>query len=150
MYKFTPERFWARVDRSSTDGCWAWLGARSRNGYGSVSVLGTIRKTHRVAWELTNGPIPSGEGHHGICVMHRCDNRICVRPDHLSLGNHLDNMADCASKMRIARMKLTREQVIEARCRIADGDSERTIARDLGVSGSTVHRAATGEHWRHI
>lgn len=55
---------------------------------------------HKVAWEIANGPIPEGNGYHGKCVLHRCDNPACVNPGHLFLGSHDDNMADMLAKGR--------------------------------------------------
>ena len=76
------ERLWSRV-RKSASGCWEWTGSLSGKGYGEISNDGGIgkTKTHRAAWELTYGPIPDG-----LCVLHRCDNPLCCRPDHLSAG----------------------------------------------------------------
>ena len=90
------ERFWWDVDRTSDTGCWEWHGVRNQRGYGQVSVTGQIRATHRVAWELTHGPIPPG-----MIVCHRCDNPPCVRPDHLFLGTHRDNTVDSMTKGRL-------------------------------------------------
>lgn len=84
------EKFWARVAKS--DGCWEWQGRRHGRGYG---VTGHGIFTHRLSWEVHNGPIPDG-----LYVLHRCDNRICVRPDHLFLGTALDNARDAMAKDR--------------------------------------------------
>ena len=85
------ERFWPRVRKG--DGCWEWQGHRSSHGYGKIGCGGKDIGTHRVAWELAHGPIPAG-----MHVCHRCDNPPCVRPDHLFLGTHSDNMRDLAEK----------------------------------------------------
>lgn len=92
---WTPEqRFWAKVDKSGD--CWNWTAARYHvNGYGCFGLNGKIQGAHRVAWQFIRGPIPRG-----MWVLHRCDNRLCVRPEHLFLGTHQDNMNDMWRKGR--------------------------------------------------
>lgn len=92
------ERFWPKVDRDTTDdGCWPWIAARNSSGYGwfkpghGAHAVGA----HRMAYELTHGPIPDG-----LLVLHQCDNPPCVRPDHLFLGTVQDNNADKMAKGR--------------------------------------------------
>lgn len=77
-------------------GCLIWLGAcNPKSGYG---VIGTGRKivtTHRAAWEIAYGPIPDG-----MFVLHKCDVRCCINPNHLFLGRHAENYRDCKAKKR--------------------------------------------------
>lgn len=87
------ERFWERVQKD--DGCWEWTGATSAAGYGVFGKNTKLWFAHRFSYELSNGPIPDG-----MFVCHQCDNPRCVRPDHLFLGSHKDNMKDMCLKGR--------------------------------------------------
>src|SRR5687767_13592759 len=81
-------RFWAKAARPPI-GCWEWQFSLNKFGYGK---LGWKRKTcaaHRIAWWLTYGPIPEG-----LHVCHRCNNKRCVRPDHLYLATDDQNRRD--------------------------------------------------------
>jgi hypothetical protein len=90
------ERFWEKVDKDSGQGCWLWRGMQERSGYGKACVAkGRVVVAHRVAWFLTNGDIPAG-----LQVNHRCNTRLCVRPDHLYLGTHQQNAGDRYSRSR--------------------------------------------------
>lgn len=89
-------RFWPRLDQSGgPEACWPWTGSRTRTGYGKCSVDGRHVAAHRLAWQLTNGPIPDG-----LHVLHRCDNPPCCNPGHLFLGTHTDNVRDMLAKGR--------------------------------------------------
>src|SRR5262245_21374375 len=93
--------FWAKVHkRQERDGCWEWTAHTTTTGYGQFRYQGRLWRAHRAAWLLACGPIPPGPGHHGTVVMHRCDNRRCVRPQHLALGTQADKVADCKAKGR--------------------------------------------------
>lgn len=97
----TPKvRFWRHVSKGPE--CWLWTGAPNSAGYGMVGEgpAGADRKilAHRLAWEIHFGPIPEG-----MFVCHHCDTPLCVRPDHLFLGTHTDNMRDMAAKGRQRR-----------------------------------------------
>lgn len=135
-------RFWPKVQR--TDGCWLWTAALFPNGYGCIADKpGPAKGTHRVAWELTNGPIPAG-----MFVLHRCDNRRCVRPDHLFLGTQRDNMRDRNQKQRGALptgsahhwAKYGDETVAQIRALAATGMTFAAISREVGVSRPHVSR----------
>lgn len=95
--KVREAEFWARVDKSGS--CWVWTGTRWTNGYGQISLDNKHVLTHRLAWRLTYGEIPDG-----LWVLHRCDNRPCVRPNHLFLGTCSDNQRDAAAKGRLWMM----------------------------------------------
>ena len=97
--KTLEERFWEKVDRSGgTEACWLWTAGAFSHGYGSFRRDARAQYAHRVAYELTNGPIPED-----LCVLHRCDTPPCVNPSHLFLGTPADNAADRNAKGRQAR-----------------------------------------------
>lgn len=86
-------RFWINAQKSGD--CWMWTG-KTLKGYGSFSIRSAFYSAHRVAYTIVVGPIPEGMG-----VLHRCDQPLCVCPDHLFLGTHQDNMRDAAAKGRM-------------------------------------------------
>jgi len=81
----SKEQFEARVDKA-INGCWLWIRSLNGWGYGQITVKRSHKSAHRYAWELYVGPIPEG-----LLVLHRCDVRRCVNPEHLYLGTDLDN-----------------------------------------------------------
>lgn len=95
MRKPMLDRFWAKVRKS--DGCWEWTASRGIRGYGQFRLPRTRQMSgaHRVAYELSVGPIPEG-----MFVCHHCDNPSCVRPDHLFVGTNSQNILDAVRKGR--------------------------------------------------
>lgn len=96
------ERFWEKV--SKTDCCWLWIGTGIPSSYGQFAIRKddgrwTHEGAHVTAWRLTNGPVPTG-----MEVCHNCpcgDKKRCVRPDHLFVDTHLENVRDAVRKGRI-------------------------------------------------
>jgi hypothetical protein len=163
------DRFWALVDTSGD--CWEWTASRMRSGYGRITVTTDRGKSqalaHRVAYELTHGPIPAG-----LVICHRCDNPACVRPDHLFADTQAVNMRDmtakgrrargerqglrlhpeCAARgERVASAKLTAEQVREIRRSYEAGElTQKQIGRKYGVSQSGISLLIRRLNWRHV
>jgi hypothetical protein len=143
------ERFWSKVAKS--DGCWEWTAARLPAGYGKFckgkAGAGWVL-AHRASWQMEHGDIPSG-----VVVCHRCDNRRCVRPEHLFLGTQLDNVRDCVAKGRSSRGErsgtalLTLDSVRTIRTALAAGERHHDIASRFGVARQTVTNISTGHRW---
>lgn len=159
--KYTTDdatRFWSKVHKTSD--CWLWVGDQFSNGYGRFTVSkGPQVGAHRTAYELAYGPIPRG-----MVICHRCDTKLCVRPDHLFAGTQADNMHDMIAKGRDRKAeydkqvrgehhpvaKLTDDDVRSIRRLSADGVSQVQLARQFGVARSLIHRILYRLSWSHI
>lgn len=148
-------RFWSHVQKTPT--CWEWT-ASKRDGYGLFQSIArkSAGNAHRVAWVLAYGDIPKGS-----LVLHKCDNRSCVKPSHLFLGTYQDNMDDRNKKGRQARgernahARLTADQVTTIRLLRNDGryigwGKRIDIAERFGVSVHTISSIWAMRSWRHI
>jgi hypothetical protein len=93
--KWTPE---------PNSGCWLWTKGVVSSGYGEHYVNGKPILAHRFAWIQRFGTIPIG-----LNILHRCDTKLCVNPQHLFLGTLADNNYDMAQKGR-ARPPILRSQ----------------------------------------
>jgi len=134
-------------------GCIEWAGHKNQDGYGRIRVDGKLVLTHRLAYELKHGPIPDDQ-----CVLHRCDNRPCCNEAHLFLGDRKANSDDMMSKGRVnpprgerqAGARLTEASIPVIRGRLKSGEYQKSIAKDFGVSESTITAINTGRSWAHI
>lgn len=147
-----------RIMRSisvSPSGCWEWTHSLDRVGYGKIKALNRTLQAHRFSWMVFRGEIPDS-----LCVLHECDNRKCVNPDHLFLGTQKDNMDDCARKGRNADMKklaresnskVTEDQVREIRRLYFEGGlRQEDIGNQFGLSKGGVQAIASRRCWKDI
>jgi hypothetical protein len=148
--KSLRDRLLPKVSANAETGCWDWTGSKYDTGYGQFYVRGKHYKAHRVSYELHCQEIPTG-----LQVLHRCDNRGCVNPDHLFLGTHADNMADKVAKGRQARTSLPgdfngRAKVTSldvAEIRSATGVSQQILAKRYGISPCQISLILSGKRW---
>lgn len=138
----TEEDFWALVDKGN--GCWRWKGRPIEGNRGTFCYRGERRLASRLSYFFYYGIEPGD-----LFVCHRCDNPICVRPDHLFLGTQADNMADAASKGRLG-VKLDVEKVIKLVGMVKDGVVRREVAVMFGISKGTVDKIMYGYVWSHV
>lgn len=140
--------FWDKVVK--TNDCWNWIAYKDSKGYGKFNFNGRTTRTHRVSWILNFGD--PGK----MCVLHKCDNRSCVNPDHLFLGTYEDNNKDRNDKERQAKgsvigiSKLTEKDIPIIRKRIANGETYRSIAKDYHISHVQISYINTGKTWSHV
>lgn len=78
------ERFASHIDRSGE--CWLWNGAQNGRGYGRVNLHGVWYQAHRLAWLLAGRELPSG-----MVLNHLCQNKLCVRVEHLECVTQRQN-----------------------------------------------------------
>lgn len=136
-------------------GCWVWMNCTTydRSGYGTITYRGKMIGAHRAAYQCRHGIDLSPQQH----VLHKCDVSVCVNPDHLFLGTHTENMADCARKRRnkypIVRGEdshlsiLTEDSVRSIR---ASNASLSALAAKFGVSKHAIHCVVTRKTWKHV
>lgn len=121
--------------------CWHWTGYVTPSGYGVSCYKAKGIRAHRLAYILYKGEIPEK-----MLVLHKCDERKCVNPEHLFLGTDADNMLDCFLKGRhtncfkpgtISNQRhLTDEQALEVHMMIKEfpGLQHRVAAKLLGIA----------------
>ena len=146
-HKLTPDerltRLWARIDRTSPDGCWIWTGGTvgGHGKYGVVMWDGKQQPASRILFTLERGIIPKGR-----YITHTCSNTLCVNPAHLALKLRRDiaPFTRCANEAN-GRHKLTDQQVAAIRKRYAAGDvTQQALADEYGIHYSAVSYIVRG------
>ncbi len=156
----TKARFWTKVDKKGPivvkrlGRCWVWTAGRFRSGYGGFWLSGRSAKAHRAAYQLLVTRVPDD-----TCLLHRCDNRLCVRPSHMFLGTRADNNADasakgrarCGTEERHGAAKLTRKKVVKLRAEYAVGDvTQHELAIKYGVGQVAIWKVIHRRTWAHV
>lgn len=147
----TLARFEAFVVPEPNSGCWLWLGALNKHGYGKFSLEGRVLGAHKASWKIHKGR----RIRKGLYVCHKCDTRCCVNPDHLFLGTPRANYLDCKRKGRLVIQRgsaasnatLNEQQVAAI---MADERPQREIAAEYGVKVSAVQGIKAGRWWVHV
>ena len=144
---FDIQRILASCQPLDKNGCLIWTGRKNRKGYGTWGK----DYAHRIMYELCKGPIPKG-----LVVMHTCDVRDCIQPDHLLIGTVHDNTMDMVHKKRHrwfagadnGNAKLTIEQVQTIRLERAQGVTLKALAKKYGVGFTAIHKIVMGLTWK--
>lgn len=149
------ERFMDRVTKTET--CWLWDTISNQGGYGSFTHLRRVMTAHRWSYELFVGPTIKG-----MDICHRCDVRLCVRPDHLFQGTRLENVQDMNAKGRgklpprmrgekHPKTRLKDHEVFEVRFGDSFSElSEREISKLLGVNRTLIGKIRRNELYIHV
>lgn len=147
--KTLEERFWEKVDRGEPDECWEWQGSTDSGGYGRIHVDGSDEGAHRVSMLLEHGE-EAGDN----WVLHHCDNKPCVNPNHLYLGDRSDNLRDMHERGQKNHdgennppAKLTEDDVAEIRERLENGKTQYEVADEFDVSQPTISHIVTERNW---
>lgn len=165
------KRFWTKVDKDgpeiiSDSPCWIWIGSKI-NQYGQFKTR-KLKKNwlaHRFSWTITYGKIPKE-----LFVLHKCDNGICVRPNHLFLGTDQDNKDDMVRKNRQAKGlkngKHTHPESVprgENHCNTKLNENDirnirklyprytmSQIAKKHNITTSSAHKIIRKIRWKHV
>jgi len=145
------ERFYDFVSPEPNSGCWLWVGHCYGSGYGGFrEANGFHGHAHRYSWRLHNGAIPNEQ-----LVLHKCDVRCCVNPEHLFIGDYSDNLNDMHAKGRgnnprgekHSRARLTENDIRKIR---SDTRELHLIGADYNVDKQYVWKIKRGWHWKHV
>lgn len=130
------KRFWKKVKINLKTHCWEWKGTITNYGYGQIYIQGKLYLAHRISFLLDTKNLPE------VCILHKCDNPMCVNPKHLFKGTQSDNNKDAAQKGRSARLcgiknpnaKLTEDNLNEIKSWFSIGISRSQVAKAFKIS----------------
>lgn len=153
IHEFSPAEFWNKAVISSRTGCWEWTASKTGTRYGKTHINGKEFSAHRISFYIFFGIDPMGK-----CVCHKCDNPLCINPNHLFLGTYKDNIVDMISKGRDTMIgernsmaKLTEKNVLSIREQYSIGGvTYKQLAIKHGVSITVIHQVVKGEIWSHV
>lgn len=139
-------------------GCWEIISHKPDSGTGYIRIRRGPKRhhLHRLSYESFMGAIPFD-----LCVLHKCDNKICINPEHLFCGTQTDNHKDMHSKGRAKGMfkkgsqhpnsKLTEEDVIRIRHYYRTGKYNQVqLASIYSTNDSSISMIINGKQWKHV
>jgi HNH endonuclease len=141
-------RFERKYIPEPMSGCWLWLGLLHEGGYGEFREHGKRIRAHVFSYKYFKGKIPKGK-----FVLHTCDVRCCVNPDHLYAGTKKQNTADCIRRNRFpqgerhAHTTFVAAQVLAIR---TDPRFQYIIAAEYGVCQMTISNIKLKRTWKHV
>ena len=132
------------------DGCWYCEAGGDSAPYGKIYYEGRTIDNHIASWIVHKGPIPEGKS-----ILHSCDYKRCINPEHLFAGTQQDNIDDMIAKGRKApahpQAKLTKEQVIQIKnALITEEYTQTELAKLYGVSFYTIYNIRVGRTWANV
>jgi len=159
VYDASPEnqkRFWSYTKKNEATGCIEWTGRTGGKGYGMF--WGGVNNkyeifAHRYAMVVFGGKDPDH-----MLVMHTCDNRLCVNPEHLRLGTNRDNINDKVRKNRQARnvgsqngtARYCETDIVEMKRLHSQGVTATEIAKRYNTNTTHICRILSGKIWSHV
>ena len=126
-------------------GCWLWMSACDKDGYGLLRHEKKNIRAHRASYQMYTGNIPAGQ-----FVCHRCDLPSCVNPDHLFLGTNSDNQKDASRKGRHAHQRLSIDDVVDIKRSVSLGMTQASMCRKYGLSDGHISQIISGGRWSHV
>jgi len=147
------QRFWQKVDKSTKEKCWNW-NASKRAGYGAFKLNGKVVGAHRVSMEIKDG-LAAGD-----LVLHKCDNKSCVNPNHLYKGDYSDNTYDSMERQGFEPAenaktgedhpdaKLTRKDIKDIRERYeCENLRQQDLADEYNVCQKQISNIINEKNW---
>jgi hypothetical protein len=131
-------------------GCWYHTGkACDSSGYPIIRRKNKVYKLSRYVYEQHKEKIPTG-----MVVRHKCDNPLCVNPEHLEIGTHADNVRDRVQRNRSAigtnngRAKLNEDLVRYIRNNDCLTNLEMSLI--VGVDAAVIRSVKSFKTWKHV
>lgn len=146
-------RFLSKIKVNKNTNCWEWQAYIHKSGYGHFWMNKNYR-AHRASYELFVNKIPKN-----LLVLHKCDIKKCVNPDHLFLGTNQDNSDDKFKKNRQRFLKgieynghkLNNKKVRNIRTLYKNGEyTQRELAKIYNVSQRLIMNVIKRTAWSHV